>query len=310
MSLVTPAPLPAQLPPLTDSSDALDDVGELRRRADADGYLFFRGLLPADAVTDVRDDVYSVLEADRILVPGDPGVVDRDAVDAIPADQLRMDIGIPHESYVRVQQVQPLHRLPHHPNLVGLYERLLGTEIFVHPRHIVRAMTGHPALRPTPPHQDFPLVQGTTQTWTAWFPLDVAPIERGPLAVLRGSHHNGYLPISVAEGAGQIQAQLCTEDDWVGSAFEPGDVLTFTSLTVHRAIPATARDKIRLSMDVRYQAADQPIEERALRNHAQVEWDEIYRGWDTDDVQFYWSSSTPRLSPWDDRLMQPSQRIC
>lgn len=309
MDTVAPPPLPAALPPLRDSSDALVDSAELRRRADEDGYLLFRGLLPADAVVGVRDEMYRRLAADGVLVPGG-SLVDHDRFDQVPDEDIRLDIGVPPLSYVHLQQVRRMHHLPHHPRLMELYGRLLDGPVFVHPRHIVRAMTGHPALRPTPPHQDFPLVQGTTRTWTTWFPLDDCPLAQGPLAVLRGSHRNGYLPIAPAEGAGQIQAQLCTENDWVASDMAIGDVLCFTSLTVHRAVPPQSRDRIRLSMDVRYQSVSDAVEARSLTNHAQVDWAEIYRDWPADDLQYYWQEGAPRLSPWDDSLLQPTVRIC
>lgn len=305
-----PAPLPTGLAELLDSTDALTDADELQRRADRDGYLFFRQLLPADAVRQVRDELHHVLEVDGVLVPDGHGRVDHARLDPIPAEELRIDIGVPTTSYVHIQQVASMHRLPHHPSLMSLYRRLIGPEVFVHPRHIVRAMTGHPALSPTPPHQDFPLVQGTTRTWTAWFPLDDCPRERGPLAVLRGSHRGGYLPIAAASGAGAIQALLCQESDWASADFAIGDVLTFTSLTVHRSVPATTRETIRLSMDVRYQDAADPIEAKSLSNHSDVAWDEIYRGWPDDDIQYYWRTGSPTLSPWDDTLLQPGRRIC
>ncbi|UAJ79516.1 phytanoyl-CoA dioxygenase family protein [Leifsonia sp. ZF2019] len=298
------------LRPFRDSTDLLGSGELLRRRADEDGYLFFRQLLPRADVERVRRAISEVLVTEGSLVDAESGAVDRAHVDAIPADLMRQDIGISESAYVAVQRVQDMHRLPHHPALLALYRDLFDDEVFVHPRHIVRAMTGHPALRPTPAHQDFPLIQGTQNTWTAWFPLADTPLERGPLSVLRGSHRQGYIPIAPAEGAGLIEAILCDEDDWVGGAFEAGDVLTFPSLLVHRAVPASARDTIRLSLDIRFQPVSEPVEERSLSNHSDHSWEEIYEGWQVQDVQYYWRDDAPALSPWNDELLQPGRRIC
>ncbi len=66
------------------------------------------------------------------------------------------------------------------------------------------------------------------------------------LTVLPASHQLGYLPIESALGAGAISAQLCPTDppDWAEIDYEAGDVLTFSSLTVHRALPAQIKNQI------------------------------------------------------------------
>lgn len=298
---------------LEDSTLLLGDPLALRQKAQSDGYLFFAGLLPQDDVQRVRDDVYRTLVAEGTLrwLGEEASFVNRDHIDNIPREQMRLDIGVSIDAYIAIQKCMSVHELPHHPKLIALYRDLFGEDVFVHPRHIVRAMTGHPALRPTPPHQDFPLIQGTKDTWTAWFPLDDCPVERGPLSVLRGSHKKGYLPIGAAEGAGGLEALLCdTDDDWLTGGFRAGDVLTFPSYTVHRAVPASTSQRIRVSMDVRFQAASEPIEAKSLTNHSEAEWEQIYVDWPSTAMQYYWKASTPRLSPWDDSFIQPGQRIC
>jgi hypothetical protein len=305
----------ADLGELQDSTSLLDDPDRLRERAADDGYLFFRGLIPREPVLEVRHDLLQVFAESGWLDPSAPideGIVNDAAINRIPEAELRGDIGVSIAGYVRIQQVQSMHRLPHHPALLDLYERLFGEAVFVHPRHIIRAMTSHAALRATPPHQDFPLIQGTPNTWTCWSPLGDCPAEMGSLAVARGSHRLGYLPVAPAEGAGGITAQLCRDDDvcWLGADFRAGDVLTFPSYTVHRSLPPLDRTRVRLSMDVRYQPASEPVEAKSLAPHADAPWEELYRGWTVDDIQYYWERETPRLSPWDDSLLQPSRRIC
>src|SRR5690606_2574138 len=58
--------------PFADSSDLLEDPGALRARAEEHGYLFFRGLLPAEAVLDVRRRFLRILERHGWLDPNDP----------------------------------------------------------------------------------------------------------------------------------------------------------------------------------------------------------------------------------------------
>ncbi len=303
---------------LRDSTDLLEDPLALRARAAADGYLFFRQLLPPHEVLSVREDLLATMAERNWLVPGTrlvDGVVNDAEINLVPEEELRVDIGISAEGYAAIQKVQSLHQLPHHPTLVDLFETLFGEPVFVHPRHIVRVTTSHRSLRPTPPHQDFPLIQGSQNTWTVWGPLGKAPMSIGPLGVLRGSHRKGIIPLGeLGTGGFDMGLELCEDEtDWFSTNFEAGDILTFPSLTIHRAMQASRRDLVRLSMDVRYQPASEPIEEKSLSNHAGVEWAEVYRGWNTDALKYYWEETAPRLSPWDESIIQfapVGQRIC
>jgi hypothetical protein len=311
----------ADLAPFDDSTDLLGHPGELRARAERDGYLFFPGLLDPEPILRLRAKVLDILTRHGLRTPdADPldGTLDVARLNELPADQLRVDIGVSAEIYADLQKLPELHRLPHHPSLLEIYRILLETDdVFVHPRHIMRAMTSHPATGATPPHQDFPLVQGSSATWTSWIPIGDCGLERGPLVVLRGSHRQGYLPVGTGDGEGHWTnwgAQLCEhESSWVGGDFAVGDVLTFPSFTVHRSLPSAIRDEVRISMDVRYQRGDDVIEARSLTNHSDRPWDEIYQGWSEDnaDLRYYWHPDRLSYKPWDDSLLEPgARRIC
>lgn len=299
-----------------DSSPLLEagDFDGLRRRADEEGYLFFKGLLPADAIRQVRRDMLAVVDAHGWRAPGQDalgGLLDLDALSHVPDDEMRSDIGVSRAAYHDVQKLESFHGLPHHPNLLAFYRGLFGDEVLVHPRHIARMITAHPVMVPTPQHQDFPLVQGTSNTWTCWFPIGECPRSMGSLTVLRASHTEGYIPIRRAKGAGSISVQLCPgQKVWVEGDFAEGDVLTFPCFTVHRALRQKQREQIRLSMDVRYQPAGEAVEQKSLLPHCQLTWEEIYAGWESDNLKYYWEASAPKLSPWDTTLLQPARRIC
>jgi hypothetical protein len=301
--------------PLRDSSAFLESGAALRARGAEDGYLFFRALLPAAAILAVRADVLAVLNQHGWLRPGQDalgGVLQSDAVAAVPRSAMRTDIGVSIALYEDVQKLESVHRLPHHPHLLAVFERLFEAPVLVHPRHIIRMITAHPAMVPTPMHQDYPLIQGTAGTWTAWFSLGDCPRAMGGLTVLRASHRLGYVPIDRAEGAGGIAVQLCPADppDWAEIDYHTGDVLLFPCFTVHRALPSTMPDQIRLSMDVRYQPLGDVIEARSLKPHCALTWEEIYAGWQRDDLRYYWQPLPLRLQDWDDSLLQPKKRIC
>jgi ectoine hydroxylase-related dioxygenase (phytanoyl-CoA dioxygenase family) len=296
-----------------DSTDLLGDPASLRDRAGRDGYLFFRGLLPASDLAELRSDMLAIVEQNGWLETGS-GVDDRidaQALDRVPDEEMRLDVGVTHAAYDQVQKLESFHRLPHHPRLLSVFEALFGEPVMVHPRHIARMITPHRAMVPTPPHQDFPLIQGTTNTWTCWIPLADCPRERGGLAVLRGSQRDGVLPVSASRGAGGIAVQLCpNEKDWVSTNYRAGDVLTFMSHTVHRALSCRNKQTIRLSLDVRYQPLSEPIEANSLLPHCALTWDQIYAGWKSDELKYYWNRESLQLLPWDDGLPKYQRRIC
>lgn len=300
----------------TDSSPLLrdQDFDGLRARAEEEGYLFFKQLLPVEEVMKVRADMLAVVERYGWRQPNQDahgGRIDLDALNLVPDDEMRLDIGVSRAAYHDTQKLESFHALPHHPALLALYRGLFKQEPFVHPRHIARMITSHRAIHPTPLHQDFPLVQGSTNTWTCWFPLGDCPRSLGGLTVLRNSHREGYIPIQPASGAGGIAVQLCPGvETWVEGDYDAGDVLTFPCFTVHKALRSLQRDQIRLSIDARYQAGDEPIEAKSLQPHCTLTWDQVYADWENDNLKYYWRQSTPKLSPWDSTLLQPARRIC
>ena len=131
--------------------------------------------------------------------------------------------------------------------------------------------------------------------------------------VLKGSHKGGLRYSHQAVGAGGITVDVCDseKESWVGGNYESGDVLTFPSMTVHRAFPNQHPDMVRLSCDNRYQAASEPVEKGSLLPHGRVTtWEEIYRGWKSDDLKYYWKKMPLIDSPWDENLRWQKEHIC
>jgi len=83
---------------------------------------------------------------------------------------------------------------------------------------------------------------------TTWLPLMDIPAQLGGLAVLPGSHLGPPL---------RPRLLRADEPGWATTDYRPGDVLVFHCLTSHAALPNHA-DRLRISADFRWQAADQP----------------------------------------------------
>ena len=130
-----------ELPVLVGFEDAtplLSDPAALRDQADRDGYLFFKKLLPADVVLDLRRQLLGVLDEFGWLQkePGPAlGLADPVAVAGLEGWG---GTGVTQAAYLATQKIELFHRLPHHPKLLRMYEALFGKAVLPHPRNIAR----------------------------------------------------------------------------------------------------------------------------------------------------------------------------
>ncbi len=299
-----------------DSTELLAHPELLRERAKEEGYLFFRQLLPKELIMELRRQFLEILDHYGWLDKETPlieGVSNQAEIEKIPQEELVFcGTGVPRPAYEDVQRLELFHALAHHPNLIGMYEKLFGATVLPHPRNIARLMMPAKFNVPTPPHQDFIHIQGTKNVWTCWFPVGDCPIEMGNLSVIRGSQKDGLLAPKAAEGAGGLEVWLCDDKyEWIEDDFEAGDVLTFTSETVHKSLPAQLPNRIRLSCDYRYQAAHEDIEANSLLVHCNVlEWDQVYEGWRNEDLKYYWKKHDLIFSPWNEDIRWQKDKIC
>ena len=269
--------------PLSVSNELMDDTAGLRARAERDGYLFFEQVMDVGAIDSLRVEICEILERHGWLDEGTEPIDARSRRDAI-VEGVRDYYPV----YDDIQCLESFHALPHEPELLAALERLFGEAVLVQPRHVGRVI--FPTTPATPPHQDFVHIQGTPETWSGWIPLGDVPISLGGLAVQAASHTAGLLQTKPMRGAGGVGVEIDTQTaDWHASDMRAGDILLFHSHTVHRGLPNQTEDRIRLSMDVRYQAASQPIERGALGvHHNRLSWDQVYEGWASDRFQRYW----------------------
>jgi len=299
-----------------DSTELLESPEALRARAAEDGFLFFRQFLPPEPLLELRRQILKIVQRYGWLKAGIDlmaGVADLEAVAMSDAqDKTLAGNGVTLAAYRDIQRLELFHTIPHHPQLIALYENLFQAAVLPHPRHIARVLLPAPSFAPTPPHQDYIYIQGTHNFWTLWFPLGDCPLELGGLSVLRGSHREPVLDVVRGRGAGGFEAILCGKDyTWVQDDYRCGDILTFPSHTVHKGLPNQLGNRIRLSCDLRYQPVAEEIAEGSLQPHMNVaKWDELYHGWQNEALKYYWQKQELKLSPWNPALMTAKERIC
>jgi hypothetical protein len=288
------------------SNDARSDAEELRRRMAEEGYLFFRRLIEPGTMLSLRRDIMGVLQQSGWLCEGtDPG-------EGIVDLSKRCTEGDPPYGpvYHRVYRLESFHRLPHDPALVSTVEKIMDARTIPVPSHKARIWFPKFKEHTTPTHQDFVHYQGSLQAVTCWTPVGDCPIELGPLAVLPRSHTvKKVLPHHFSLGAGGLiirveeEARKFPQLDvpWHTTNFQAGDVLFFPALTVHRAFPNVTEDRLRVSLDNRYQREGDRIAAHMLLPHlndsSPLSWEEVYKDWQGDDLKYYWKKMKHREIP-------------
>jgi hypothetical protein len=287
--------LHATITPFIDSSDLINDGAALTERMRRDGYLFLPGLLPRADVAAVQRQIGDIVRDAGWLRQDQP-------VTSAIADPSGFCVD-PDPTYLRtlrnINHIEDYHALKHDPALIALFERMLGGPILPHPRVLMRNIFPAREEFTTKAHQGFPNVQGTTEVYTAWLPLIDCPMEVGPLQVAAGSHTADVYDFDIAGGAGGIEISDPLEGRWVSGAFAVGDVLIFHSMTVHKGVPNRS-DRLRMSMDVRYQLVSEPFNiDNANADGQPLSWDDIYAGWRSDALKYYWRRLSLTLQPFD-----------
>lgn len=246
-----------------------DGAEALRASIAARGYLFFRGLVPVDDIQAVRQDVLALCAEAGWLDPA------RDLMEGVvapgrePTSEGREDYNAVYRRILK--QLPRFHALPEHPALMRAAGALLRSDdVFVHPRRIGRVTFPNNPEATTPAHQDHFYIRGTVDTFSCWVPLGDCPVPLGGLAVLEGSHRQGFLEhterFPAAVGGRGVPVDHA-DPAWRASDFGAGDALFFHAYTIHKALPNRTPDRLRLSTDNRYQRPGEDIHPGALETH-------------------------------------------
>jgi hypothetical protein len=225
---------------LADSRRLAGDPEALRARLAADGYVFLRGLLPAERVRAAGERVATALRAGGWTATGSPFL----GRAAGPREALA------DPAYRGAVTSLAFNALPYLAPLRETVRRILGPGAFSYPVKVLRAV---PPESPTERtrgryiHCDY-MGSGIQDMLTTWVPLAEVPAALGGLAVRPGGHRGRPWRPRVLTG---------TEPGWRTTDYRPGDVIIFHCLTPHAALPNTG-DRLRLSADFRWQRSGCP----------------------------------------------------
>jgi hypothetical protein len=267
-----PAPLacsgdpvsPDRIGPLLE----MDPGGDPERTLARDGYLLVRKAMDTDAVLAARNTILRRL--------AEVGEVAADHARAMPTGLSRRATMYPEPGrfWEEVSNEPDLRRVTDAPELRRLTGRIFDAPTSGFDFVWLRAMAPG---RGSPLHVDHPYMnRGTDRLVTCWIPLGPVGIDESPLFVVENSHtfgdirsrfegHDvdrdpmrpGHLSDSPMELARSRGVRLLT------TAFEPGDVLIFGMFTLHGSFDnASGRGRLRLSVDTRWQPAEDPMDPR------------------------------------------------
>ncbi len=246
---------------LSPANALLGDAGALRRRLAEDGYLFFRGLLPAAEIGAAADGVRAALSRGGWIDGGGRASAQRHALD--PRDAMT-------DPAFRAAITSPgFNRVPYLGPLRQAVRTILGPLAFSYPVKVLRAV--YPERPPEVPrgryvHKDY-AVSGVQDMLTTWVPLIDIPVRLGGLAVRPASHLGPPRRPRLLGPA---------ERGWASTDYRAGDVLVFHCLTSHAALPN--RDaSLRLSGDFRWQCSDQPVPAELVLGPAGRPWEVFSR---------------------------------
>ena len=296
---------------LTDSLPHLGDISLLRQKIEEDGYLFLRGFFKREDVLAARQIILDRLMNEGFLdknYPVSEGIVaDVKVVNQKSAFNSSPHGGQPVKAYHPddlTQKNQPLDDLLNQGRIIRFFEEFFGAPVYRFNYTWFRAVGRGMG---TPPHCDWVYMgRGTSKLFTTWIPIGDTPLDVGGLMILENSHKKAdrlqnYLSRDVDDyctnhpKAEKIESgELLFEWDgvltknplvlpgklggrWLTAEYEAGDLLIFTMRTIHASLDNQS-NRIRISVDTRYQPADEPIDERWSAENAQPYAREFKRG--------------------------------
>ena len=160
---------------LADSAALVSDPDGLRRRLAQDGYLFFRGLLPAGEVQAAGRAVLARLQVG--------GWADDRGIPSIQPRAVNSMDALADPAFRAAMTSAEFNRLPYLPPLRAVVRAILGRAAFSYPVKVLRAVyPERPQARPRGRyiHYDYG-VSGVQDMLTSWIPLTGIPVRIGGL---------------------------------------------------------------------------------------------------------------------------------
>lgn len=245
-----------------DCNQWFSDMATLYKQIASDGYLFIRGLIDRTTVLQARETVLEYLAKKEALVPHTPsleGVMPQGGKSVTMND-------IAHNSKVLA--------VVEGKELYDFFKRFFGEPTLTFSKKWLRAVGNQ---KFTGAHMDSVYMgRGSVNLHTVWIPFGDIPAEQGTLAICPNSNHlESFARIRQTYGRMDVDRDLVEGwfsrepmeivekfgSQWLTANFSAGDVVIFGMNTMH-ASTTNLTNRFRLSCDVRFQPASDPVDER------------------------------------------------
>lgn len=245
----------------------------LTKRLAREGYLYFPAALDPKKVLRARKAALSIVRKAGWLAKGAPVPAATFDVQHWLDAQARSDEERPRflQQWVRCvrewTQTQAYRAVHEDKTLQTLLTRSLGGPVVPHPLRDARgARIGFPKVCRIAhaAHQDHNYLKDPEAAFTIWIPAGDCPRRLGGLAVWPRSQKRGFLRHDGPRGIPEVSLRNVK---WASTDYKAGDVLFFSMLTVHRALPNLTPDTLRFSLDFRYCRKD-CIDEKLLSHRS------------------------------------------
>jgi hypothetical protein len=241
------------MPELEVHNELLGDPAGLRRKFEECGYLFFRDVIDADALAQVRAKYFDV------------AVNTYDVIDADQTEPLwnGNDISEFPRKVPELYGSGTWEKFVAEPAIHDFFEGIVGEPIGWIPSTEYRLnppATEIPEDKYAGRHQDGYYNDGVT-FYTCWIPLADVPAAAGGLAIAAGKHTDGYYHDENRPPFYEIPEGAIPDEAWRRpQVYHPGDVVIFGPYMPHVGM-VNQSDRFRMSMDIRMSplSAPQPI---------------------------------------------------
>jgi hypothetical protein len=267
------------------SNDLLDHPAALRSLLRERGFLYLKGVVPTDEVEAAREAIGAELQAAGVVSSNNP------AMPMAPAED-PTQTGDYHTAIVKSLQLE------RHPALHALGESPALQRFFDHLFEEPSIASSWKRIRPIAPggfsgfhHDHIYMGQGSSRLLTAWVPLMPISLSLGGLTVLERPREG--MSSTAAQRNNNLLRKTYgsydVDDAWIrgdgtfsedptevlqygerlvtAEHYDVGDIVVFDLHVLHGSatnVTATAADpgRLRLSIDVRYQPASDPVDAR------------------------------------------------
>lgn len=227
---------------LNDSAAHVDDLDTLSRQYAENGYLFFRNILPQNAVAETRERMIApLLERGLVRKLGEQA-------EWVGGEQSSLGQEAPEFQGV----IQGLFNAD---GVKAILHKLLGEEPSLVP--IVQYRASRPFGPVGAVHQDGYYSPGIEGFRPLWIPLVEMNEDMGGLALAVGMTGRGYLHNTDKMPMAPIPQDQIPHDAWARTNYRPGDVLVIHPQTPHVGL-LNRSPFVRLSIDTRIQSATNP----------------------------------------------------